>query len=223
MPENCSVDRAIRQPPPLVAHRAAYQGVAGAFGEEAVERLWEGRASPHPARTFTEALEALARGEVEWAVLPIWNSAIGFVAPACAALDEHERAIVRVREVDVPVRHCLLACPGTSIADVRYVGSHPAALAQCTRFFREHPALVPCEAFDTAGAARDLLAFADRAPRDHPTWYGRLRVDSAAQLAALASVSAARRYGLVVLQPDVNDDPANVTRFVAVRAREGAR
>jgi prephenate dehydratase len=224
MPENRSVHRTTTQSAmPLAAPRAAYQGVAGAYGEEAVQRLWGAHARPHPVRTFAEALEALARGDVEWAVVPIWNSTIGVVAPACAALDEHERTIVRVQEVEVPVRHCLLARPGTSFADVRYVGSHPAALAQCARLFRAHRALTPCEAFDTAGAARDLLAFGNPSSRGHPTWHEHLRADSPARLAAIASASAARHYGLVVLRADVNDDPANVTRFVAVRARQGAR
>jgi prephenate dehydratase len=224
MPKNRSFD----EPPSrehqstLAAPRVAYQGIAGAFGEEAVQQIWRGRARPSPVRTFAGVLEALACRDVDWAVIPIWNSTIGRIATACAALERHEDMIDRVRELALPVRHALLAHPGTTITDLHYVGSHPAALAQCTRLFQEHRTLTACEAFDTAGAAHELAAFGDPARQAEGSWYRRLRVDSPARLGVIASASAAIRYGLVVLRDEVQDDPANVTRFVVVRAREVA-
>src|SRR5437016_1107764 len=121
-------DKSVRTPDDrvdLAPLRAAYQGVAGAYGEEAVRRVWHGRAEAIPARTFTAALEELVAGRVQWAVIPVWNSAIGPVMPAQAALSACGSTITVVRELDVPVRHCLLALPGTSLMDVRFVGSHP--------------------------------------------------------------------------------------------------
>jgi prephenate dehydratase len=129
--------------------------------------------------------------------------------------------------VDVPVRHCLLALPGTSIADIRYVGSHPAALAQCTRLFAANDALVACAAFDTAGAARELATLGELGdatrPRTSDTWYSALAIDGPTRLAAIASADAGRQYGLSILREGVQDNPTNVTRFAVVRAKEPRR
>lgn len=208
----------------------AYQGIVGSYGEEAVRRLWRRGAHARPARSFGAALDALRRGDVEWAVIPVWNSTIGTIVPAREAMRAHERAVACVREIYLPVKHCLLARPGTSIDDIRFVGSHPAALAQCATLFFDSPHLTACDAIDTAGAARDLALYAptlehavaahadgDHAATDRP-WYADLAIDSPAQLAVIASRRAAHRYGLSALAFDVQDDPANVTRFAALRA-----
>jgi prephenate dehydratase len=202
--------------------RAAFQGVAGAFGEQAVRRHWRGQVNPHPVPTFAAAFDSLLAGDSEWAVVPIWNSTIGPIVSACAIVDDHAAVTVRTGEVELRVRHHLVALPGTTMASVRYVGSHPAALAQCSRFFRERPELVACDASDTAGAAADLAAIDSQFSSPRVPWYDHLPVDSKTRLAALASASAARRYGLVVLRRSVQDDPANLTRF-AVLALAGAR
>jgi prephenate dehydratase len=198
---------------------AAFQGVEGAFGEEAVRLAWKGRVRAHPAPTFDAALDTVLRGEVDWAVIPIHNSTIGPIVPACRALAARESLLLRVGEVTVPVRHCLLALPGTSFETVRYVGSHPAALAQCTRLFAEDGALTACEAFDTAGAARELAEFPCSSSPEGHAWYSRLVAVDAGALAVIASERAAERYGLTVLWSDVQDAGDNATRFVVVRAR----
>jgi len=205
----------------LAPIRAVYQGIAGAFGEEAVRLVWDGRAKAIPARSFDAALEQLVDGRVEWAVIPVWNSTIGPVTAACAALSARGSRIIVTRELELSVRHCLLTLPGTSISDVRYVGSHPAALAQCARFFAEHPEFTACEGFDTAGAACELAMFREPdAPRVAEAWYAPLRVDTPSRLAVIASANAGRRYGLSILLEGVQDDATNLTRFVVVKAAE---
>ena len=197
--------------------RAVYKGAAGAFGEEAIRSAWHGRAHAVPACSFAEAFEELLSGRVSCAVIPVWNSAIGAISSGQAALHAHGAAIAVAREIEIPVRHSLLGLPGTSIEDVRFVGSHPAALAQCAKLFAAHPEWSACHALDTGGAARDLsLLWPTGRSR---SWYASLPVESPAQLAALASASAGKKYGLCVLREDVQDDPANVTRFVIVRAK----
>jgi prephenate dehydratase len=199
----------------------AYQGMAGAFGEDAVRRLWRRGAQTYPTRTFAAALTALVRGDVEWAVIPIWNSTIGVIASSHAVLAEHEAIVEPVREIDVPVRHCLLAHSGVSAGQLRFIASHPAALAQCSKLFAKLPDVARCVASDTAGAAWELAqhARASAAEMTHEPWYATLPVDSARLLGVIASRRAARRYGLAVVRQDVQDDPGNFTRFAVLRAR----
>ncbi|MBD0299717.1 MAG: bifunctional chorismate mutase/prephenate dehydratase, partial [Nitrososphaera sp.] len=56
-----------------------------------------------------------------------------------------------VGEIYQRVRHCLIANRGTKM--IRYVHSHPQALAQC-RAYLQNKGLRPVPTYDTAGAAR---------------------------------------------------------------------
>jgi prephenate dehydratase len=129
-----------------------------------------------------------------------------------------------VSELTVPVEHCLLGLPGASLATIRYVGSHPTALAQCRRLFADRPALEPCAAHDTAGAARELSALGGRltfaGPRAAaPPWFEPYRSVARTALAVIAGAAAARLYGLIVLAKGVQDQPGNETRFVVLKSR----
>jgi prephenate dehydratase len=118
-------------------------------------------------------------------------------------LSAHELHVVG--EAELRIRHCLIASPDTSRADVRRVASHPVALAQCRRFFTAHPELVAVPAYDTAGSVRDLMA-------------GKAEAE-----AAIASRLAAELYGAAVLQEDLEDNAENYTRFLVVTREPAGR
>jgi prephenate dehydratase len=179
----------------------AYQGAPGAFSSHAIDTIWGTRATGLPLRDFDAVLRAVIDGHADYGVLPVENSAIGSIHEAWFALHEHSYGrddLVVLGCVSVPVRQCLLAPHGATLATVCRVSSHPAALAQCRRFFARHPALEQVDAFDTAGAAADVAARGDVTE------------------AAIAPLDAARRYGLTVLAENVQDDPSNTTRFVVL-------
>jgi len=132
------------------APRVAYQGEPGAYGEMAIAQEWRGNATALGAPTFAEALGQLGRGRADFAVIPVWNSTIGDIKDTTVLLAHHASRLETVSELVVPVVHCLLGLPGASFATVRYVGSHPTALAQCRRLFGAPRSLQPCVAHDTA-------------------------------------------------------------------------
>ena len=106
-------------------------------------------------------------------------------------------------EVKLRVRQCLIARPGSGLPVLRRVASHPVALAQCRRFFVEHPQIEAVVAYDTAGSVRDLL-------RDGPVTSG-----------AIGSALAARLYGGEILLEGIEDDPQNYTRFLVLSREAG--
>lgn len=228
----------MRDAPDLTHPRVAYQGEPGAYGEDAIELHWAGRALPIPAHGFGDVLEMVVDGRADCAVLPIWNSSIGEIETATSTLRQRSRELSVINRVQVPVRHCLLALPGTALGDVRHVGSHPAALAQCTRLFASHPAMAWHVAHDTAGAARELAALHVAAGAIWARGEGEGRIEGRSwntewsqavasapsdQLAVIASARTASRYGLSILIQDVHDDPGNATRFAVVAQRGGRR
>jgi prephenate dehydratase/chorismate mutase/prephenate dehydratase len=177
--------------------RVAFQGELGAFSDEAIQQLYGGEAQRLPYRDFADVTASVASGVADLGVLPIENTVAGSIAGAHDALAAMP-GLHAVAETVVAVHHCLLGPPGTDFAHITNVLCHPVALAQCQRFFAEHPQLEVHPSYDTAGAAMDVSKIADPA------------------FAAVASRRAAQHYGLKVLQADIEDRPDNQTRFLAL-------
>ena len=177
----------------------AYQGVPGAFSEDAALALVGVRAALKPCPTLADVFDALATGRVGRAVVPIENTLAGRV-PGCADL----MARHGVRVVAERVHHitqALVAPAGVSLGQIRRVLSHPVALAQCTRFLEARPLVTAVAVFDTAGAVAEIV---------RSRW---------ADAAAIASRRAAGVYGAVVLIDDIQDRPDNYTRFLLIESR----
>ena len=183
--------------------RVAFQGELGAFSEEALRQIWGDAAQPVSRRTFDDVARAVAHADVDRGVLPVHNAIVGAIESSLAAIAAHPELVI-VDETTVIIRPMLLALPGVSLRDITRVASHPAALGQCRAFLAVHSRIATEVAWDTAGAARDLVASGDRT------------------LAVIAGPAAAERYGLTVLVERVADRVDNLTRFVAL-ARQLAR
>lgn len=176
--------------------RVAFQGETGAFSEEAAEALYHG-AVPVPCPTFEAVFESVSAGSVDRAVIPIENSLFGSVHANYDLLRTHDLSIVG--ELQLRIRHNLLAREGVRLEDVRVVRSHPQALGQCQDFLRAQlPHAEAMPAYDTAGAAKMVAESA--APGE----------------AAIASERAAADYGLSILARGIESNHQNYTRFLAL-------
>ncbi len=172
----------------------AFQGEIGAFSEEAVRALVPG-AEPVPQPSFEAVFEAVTEARVDYALIPIENSLFGSVHINYDLLEAH--ALWIAGEINLRIRHHLMAVPGATLDGLREVHSHPQALGQCRTYLRTHlPRAQAIPAYDTAGAARMV------ARRGEP------------HLAAIASERAAAEYGLVVLAPGIESNHQNYTRFL---------
>jgi prephenate dehydratase len=182
--------------------RVGYLGPAGTFSHEALEPPAAGvELVPQP--TLHAAVLAVHDGAVDRALVPIENSVEGAVNPTLDALAFETDDVVIVGELLHPVHHCLVAAGAVALGEVRTVVSHPQASAQCARFLREAlPDAAVVAAASTAEAVRQVVAAGDPAA------------------VALGTRLAAQLYGATVLRADVEDDPANETRFVWI-ARAG--
>ncbi|WP_205696213.1 prephenate dehydratase [Conexibacter sp. SYSU D00693] len=187
--------------------RWGFLGPAGTFSEEAllqVAAATGAEVEPVPLRTEREALAAVDAGTVDGAVVPIENALEGAVTGTLDALALEVRDVVVLREHVLPVTQALVGAPGTALADVRAVVSHPQALAQCRRRLAE---VVP-------GAGE--IAATSTAEAVHRA------VSEGGGLAAVGTRRAAELYGGEVLAEHVEDDPGNATRFVLVGHAAGA-
>ncbi|PSQ85630.1 MAG: prephenate dehydratase [Bacteroidetes bacterium QH_2_63_10] len=174
----------------------AFQGEPGAYSEEAVEHVFTAP-DPQPCASFDDVFEAVAEGTVERGIIPIENAVFGSVRVNYDHLRTH--AVSIVGELQLRIRHHLMAPDGAAIEDLRLVRSHAQALGQCRDWLEAHvPQADPQPTPDTAGAARAVAA------------------DGDPSVAAIASRRAAERYGLTVLADGLEDDAQNFTRFLVL-------
>jgi prephenate dehydratase len=175
--------------------RIAFQGATGAYSEAAALSACP-HAEPIPHDTFEDVFAAVASGRASHGILPVENSIGGSIHRNYDLLLEHDLPIIG--EVELPVVHNLLALPGTGLAGIRRVFSHPQALAQCERFLRTLPGVEIVASYDTAGSARII------------------RDDGLRDTAAVASRRAAEFFGLDILCEGIQDFDHNITRFIIV-------
>jgi len=180
--------------------RIAFQGEPGAFSEAAAVRLLGENIVTVPRPTFDATFRAIAEGAADALLVPVENSLAGSVVRVYDLLLQSELTITA--ETILPIEMHLIGCPGAGLSDIRSVSSHPMALAQCERFFGQHPSIKRLPAEDTAGSVREALARGDKAH------------------AAIAGKYAAERYRGAIIAERIQDDSENFTRFVLLRPAE---
>jgi prephenate dehydratase len=177
----------------------AFQGELGAFSQQAIKQLAGTRAKPSPRQRFDQVFQALRKGEVDAAALPIENTLAGSVHENYDLLLQYDFEITA--ETNVRIVHHLIAPPGVKFSQVRRVFSHPVALNQCQDFFARHKRIERVPHYDTAGSVKMVMAE---------------RPEGAA---AIASELAARLYGGKILKREIEDDRQNFTRFFLLEPR----
>ncbi|MCJ7700694.1 MAG: prephenate dehydratase [Anaerolineales bacterium] len=175
--------------------KIAFQGEPGAYSELAAFEHFGQGISTLPCEGFESAFEAVSRGECTYGLLPFENSLAGSIHRNYDLILRHELHIIS--EYHLRVQHCLLGLPGVRLEDLREVRSHPQALAQCERRLTAL-GLQRVNAADTAGSARLIKDLGEP------------------HLAAVASTRAAQVYGLQILVENLEDNPSNYTRFLAL-------
>jgi chorismate mutase/prephenate dehydratase len=172
--------------------RVAFQGERGAYSESAVYTFFGASVEVKPCRELAEVFQSVDEQESEYGVVPVENSLEGSVNQTYDLFLTHDLKVCG--EIILRVSHCLIANPSTSLEAVKAVYSHPQALAQCRNFLeRLGCELIPT--YDTAGSVKMLK---EKGLKD---------------AAAVASERAAELYGMKILAREIEDKPANYTRF----------
>jgi prephenate dehydratase len=183
--------------------RVAFQGEPGAFSEAAAAQLLGEGIPTVPRPTFDAVFRAIAEGAADALLVPVENSLAGSVVRVYDLLLESDLTIAA--ETILPIEMNLIAHPGATLEEIRTVSSHPMALAQCERFFAQHPQFKRTPAEDTAGSVREMMTHSDKT------------------YAAIAGRRAAAHYHAAILAERIQDDPENFTRFVLLIPARGFR
>lgn len=176
----------------------AYQGVKGAYSEQACKNAYP-HMTPLACDTFQEAMWLVEQGDADIAMIPLENSTAGRVEEIYRLIPK--MALHVIGEHFEPVVHCLLGLKGANIEDLKYVASHPQALAQCHNNIMELGLKAEAK-LDTAGAAKELAISGNK------------------QKSAIASKLAAEIYNLEILKEHFEDIRGNTTRFFVLSQKK---
>ncbi len=177
--------------------RIAIQGSIGSFHDIAAHQYFQGeQLQLICCETFEQVFENIRRDPTVIGMLAIENTIAGSLLHNYELLRNSGTTIVG--EHKLHIEHSICCLPEDSWETIREVHSHPVALMQCRGFLADHPELKAVEATDTAGAAKLI------SEQNCRGW------------AAICNASAARLYGMKVLQESIEDNKHNFTRFLVV-------
>ncbi len=179
--------------------RIVFQGVEGAYTQLALNKYFGEEVDSYHVDTWRDAMEAIAGGEADYAVLPIENSSAGIVSENYDLMVEYDHCIVG--EQIIRIDHALLGLPEAELSDITDVYSHPQALMQCGRYLEARRNWEKHSVKNTAMAAQ------------------KVKEDGQLHKAAIASPLNAKIYGLQVLEEAIQDNRTNATRFIIVTNR----
>lgn len=179
--------------------KISIQGIKGSYHHEVATQLFGKDIELLECLSFAEIPPQLIAKQSAIGIMAIENSIAGAILPNYNLIDEYDLFITR--EYYLPIRHQLMALPGQQLTDIKEVWSHPMALEQCRKFFRQYPHIKLIEEKDTAAMAKLI------------------HEKQLKQVAAIASKEAAKIYKLEIIAKNIQTHPHNYTRFVLLQTK----
>ena len=172
-----------------------YYGSVGSYCEEAALEYFGESTEKKSYMAFEDVISALLNDDIDYGVLPIENSSTGTITAVVDLIRDNN--IYIVGEFISKICHHLLAVPGTKLADINTVYSHPQGLDQSSHFLKQRQ-WEQIAYKSTASSAELISKLGDKTK------------------AAIASERCAWLYGLEILVRDIQYNQNNYTRFIII-------
>lgn len=182
--------------------KVAIQGIQGSFHHQAVQKLFpKTRISLLTCNSFEAVTDAVIDARANYGIIAVENTIVGPILPNYALIDTGNFEILA--ETVLNVQLFAMALPNESINDIREIHSHPVALLQCRNYLNRFPkSFKVIEGKDTASEAK------------------RIADEKLTGIATIAGKQVAAKYGLKILDRNVQDLQENHTRFVLLGKKE---
>ncbi len=171
----------------------AYLGPEATFTHQAAIRRFGSSLRYASQKTITDVFAEVSKDRADYGVVPIENSTEGVVTHTLDMFVDSDLKIVA--QIVLRVQHCLLG--NCRRPQIKKLFAHPQSLGQCRGWVQAN--LPRVEIIETSSNARS----AELAAKENES-------------AAIAGVLAAEKYGLRVLEHDIQDNAANATRFLVL-------
>lgn len=174
--------------------KIAIQGIATSFHEVAALTYFQDAIETIECLSFHGLCESLKKGQADYAVMAIENSIAGSILPNYFLLQEYHFTIVG--EIYLPIHMHLLALPGVRLSEITNIESHQMAIRQCSDYLYKLQGVQISESEDTALSAK------------------KVKEQNLKNTAAIANEYAAKKYGLNILERQIETHKKNFTRFL---------
>lgn len=191
--ENISTNESKRD---LENIKIGYQGVRGSFSEEAMIKYFGENHTTTDYEEFEDVFLALKNNEIDYGILPIENSSTGAITTVYDLLVKYGLYIVG--EECIKIDQNLIGVKGSKLEDIKEIYSHPQGFEQSSEFLSKQNNVNLIPFHNTAISAKYISELNDKSK------------------AAIASLRAAKIYGLDVIQKEINDKDNNHTKFIIV-------
>jgi len=171
----------------------AYFGPEATFTHQAAIQKFGSSLRYAAQKTIADVFAEVSKNRADYGVVPVENSTEGVVTHTLDMLVDSDLKIVA--QIVMPIQNCLVSKCRRS--QIKKLFSHPQPLAQCRLWVQDN--LPQAEIIETSSTTRAAeLAAAEK------------------NSAAIASALAAEKYGLQILEADIQDNVANATRFLVL-------
>jgi chorismate mutase / prephenate dehydratase len=171
----------------------AYLGPEATFTHQAAIRRFGSSLKYASQKTIADVFTEVSKKRADYGVVPVENSTEGVVTHTLDMFVDSDLKIVS--QIILPVQQCLMS--NSPRAQIKKLYAHPQSLAQCRGWIQNH--LPRVEIIETSSNARS----AELAAQEKNS-------------AALGGILAAEKYGLRILEQDIQDNAANATRFLVL-------
>jgi chorismate mutase / prephenate dehydratase len=171
----------------------AYLGPEATFTHQAAIRRFGSSLKYSAQKTVADVFSEVSKNRADYGVVPIENSTEGVVTHTLDMFVDSDLKIVA--QIVLPIQHCLVS--NCKREDIKKLYSHPQSLGQCRIWIQTH--LPNADIIETSSNAR-AAEFAAKEKN----------------AAAIAGSLAAEKYGLRILESDIQDNSANATRFLVL-------
>ncbi|OAB76034.1 prephenate dehydratase [Cochleicola gelatinilyticus] len=178
--------------------KIAIQGIESSFHDLAVQQLFPNQnVELLPCSSFDNVAGSLSDFSADLGVIAIENTIAGSILPNYNLIDSKNLKILD--ETFLTIEMYLMALQGETIHSIDEVHSHPVALQQCKEYLqRLQPHCKVIEGKDTASEAK------------------RIKENGLKGVAAIAGKQVAEKYGLQILDKNIQTIKDNKTRFVVI-------
>ena len=171
----------------------AYLGPEATFTHQAAIRRFGSSLRYSSQKTIPDVFSEVSKYRADYGVVPIENSTEGVVTHTLDMFVDSDLKVVS--QIVLRIQHCLIS--NSPRSKIKKLYSHPQSLGQCRGWVQAH--LPRVEIIETSSNARS----AEFAAKEKHS-------------AAIAGVLAAEKYGVRILEQDIQDNAANATRFLVL-------
>ena len=180
----------------------AYLGPEATFTHQAAIKRFGSSLEYASQKTIADVFTEVSKGRADYGVVPVENSTEGVVTHTLDMFVDSDLKIVS--QIVLPISFCLAAkLPSVKTAEIQKMFVHPQAMAQCRSWIQKN--LPRVEIIETSSNAQSAVSVA----------YLR-KAKEALHIVAVTGTLAAEKYGLRILEQDIQDNAANATRFLVL-------